>query len=381
VKDVINSTYTDALCNNYCLIESHMIYDGVKTGNSISYLSSMPYTLPTETNITPSVGSLSLISRGDSVINYEVDRVSNGTSTNIFSAPGVTKRADCDVSQVGGAVANKFYDFTANSLAKNIQTDVIARIQGLSTSTSAVNIFSSVNDSTHIYIRNMSNIMNAIATSSVIDITAIPAMRNSGITGSGILVAPDVVVTAKHVCYGIGDTLYFVDNNNVTYPRTISAVNSNMYGVGDICVARLSSDLPPAITPAKVLPVSALTSDLSLGAFTSNNLPMMSTNQFRKINFSMLQGRGEWIYPPDSTSILYPWFSGVPIPGDSGTAVFTIVNNQLVALGTWSTSGGFLNLSFSSGPFNTYDTIDSAITAFGSSHQLTPVDLSGFPTY
>jgi hypothetical protein len=65
---------------------------------------------------------------------------------------------------------------------------------------------------------------------------------------------------------------------------------------------------------------------------------------------------------------------------DSGNPTFALINGEAVLLSVHSTQDGG---PFLSGhlPEGNYESINAAMTTLGGGYQLTPIDLSAFPTY
>jgi hypothetical protein len=149
-------------------------------------------------------------------------------------------------------------------------------------------------------------------------------------------------------------------------------------------IARLDRQLTGSIKPAKIIDKLSLalyttgSVKLSTQAFTSVNIPAIQYNQFRtsKIGISALPWNGNMnnISQPLTSSSYYPWWSKI-VGGDSGNPYFTIINNDVIALGTWYYSGGGPSI------INYQNEINTAIAALGSSTQLITSSLVGFPSY
>jgi hypothetical protein len=110
-------------------------------------------------------------------------------------------------------------------------------------------------------------------------------------------------------------------------------------------------------------------------------LPFFITNQYRSISIdNLLNNNISYISFLNQTSpgyLSYNW-GYAPVSGDSGSAVFTSINGQLVTIGTWWQSGPWYE---SSDIAYYYNDTNTAITAIGSTYQLASVDLTSFPSY
>lgn len=333
---------------------------------------------PVFTAVNPSIGTV------DSSGN--VTYVSDGTANFNVTVNDRTKDAACSMSHTTNKYSTTFNGFVSTSTAKNIVSQMDAMISGLTASPATYDIYSAINDSTHTYTRN-----SGLFASSGVDMTAVPTYTSAGgTTGNGILVSPDIVISAAHVGLGIGTTFYFVTSTSTTVSRTV--IGASNVGTTDIRVIRLDSPFlaGSGVTPAYVLPPTTFFSKVSLAAVNSIMIPVIFTNQFRTLKIQTLygdyynsQGHRIEITELQPTTKYYNWSSTttdanhniVVVSGDSGNALMTVVNGKLVALGTWHFSEVAPDVS-------KYITeIDSAISALGSAYSLTPIDLSGFASY
>ncbi len=317
--------------------------------------------------------------------------VSDGSANFRVKVGNITKNASCPFSITNNTVLTVFNSFAPSSLAQVITDEMNSRIQGLSPSATTENIYSSLDDVNHSYIRNTS-----VFTGSV-DLTSIPVYSSSSHTSfNGVLVAPDILIQANHA-HSSG-TMYFVANDNTTISRTV--VGGTRIGDTDIWVSRLNSPLPSSITPAKVLKNGSL-GIFALGTYqslvsegdkiTSNaiskgTLPAVFSNQFRSLKIGSVNALynlftivyvpgGDQTHQLPTSSLRYlPWYSE-PISGDSGSPGFMIVNGQLVALGTWYTSIALSDI------LANITAINAGISSLGSGYSLTQIDLSAYPTY
>jgi hypothetical protein len=304
--------------------------------------------------------------------------VSNGTVQFTAVNNSVTKAINCAFanSQSSSQTFSGYY--ALNSLASSTMWKTENLISGLSPTSDKIDIFSALNDTTFTYTRNATVFTGAI------DLTAIPAANS--INGCrGILVAADILISAGHCGTPDGTTYYFVTNGNVTVTRTqLSHANVGpfLFGHQEILVTRLSSDLPGTITPAKVFVQNVSPTKISQAAMEYGFVPGIYANRNRNLHIGSLRfaGTGDSIIQftvPQVSSTTHPfynWYDPI-VGGDSGNAVFTIVNGEVVAIGTWSLLGGKgYPISYY------YDSINTAITGLGGSHALTPVDVTGFIT-
>ena len=356
------STYTDVITDFY---------------NSGSIRSTCGVTVvngwhtPVFSSLTPSIGTIDQ----SGVTTY----VGDGLAKFKVVIGTRAKMASCPMLQTSNQFSTVLRGFVSSStLANAIISSAASRINGLTPSGATTNIYSSINDTNHTYIRNTSSLAYAIATTTALDMTAIPAITSGGITGDGVLVAPDIIIDATHVCQS-GATFYFVDNSNVTYSRAATGFRTIAANT-DICVIKLASDVPASIHPAKVLPSGAFNSYMTGQAASLRGIPVMMTNQGRTIGINTileLDNPATFVNhytATSSSSVFWPWYYYVH-SGDSGNAGWIDLNGQFVALGTHFGGASISNIS------NNEAAINAAITALGSPYQLTTVDLSGYPTF
>jgi hypothetical protein len=321
------------------------------------------------TSVTPSVVSVDKVT---GVPTY----ISDGAAQVNATVSGRTKGVVSNVSHTDNQLS--FYGYSPGTVAYAVNAGPNTDIVGKSPSTTTQNIYLSTNDSNKTYVRNTSILTGSL------DLTAIPVYNSAdGTSFAGILVAPDVILMANHMPLPNGTTVYFVDNNNVTSSRTItSGVEAS---TSDIYVARLNSPVATGISFAKVPPSNFWTNFFSPSFYATTSatfqLPFLVTNQFRSIgidNFlNVFPSYVALLNQSTPSYISYLWGYAV-ISGDSGSPVFTSINGQLVTIGTWWQNGIYYSTSNIA---NYYNDTNSAITSLGSSYQLTPVDLSGFPSY
>jgi hypothetical protein len=322
---------------------------------------------PLYTSIIPSVVTIDN--------NGNTTYVSNGTASINVKNNHRTRNIVYPSLQTSPSTQTIFNSFVSGSVTDNISSSISSFINGKTASPTTYNEYSSINDSTHAYIRNVNLWSNGI------DVTCIPAYRGGTTTGRGILVTPDTMVHAAHVGPGIGTTFYFVDNNNTTV--SASVISSSVVA-GDLMIARLDRQLTSSIKPAKIFnklalqPYTTGSFNISNEAFNSHNIFTVQYNQFRTSRIGMwylpASTVNSIVMPSPTSSMMYPWWSQI-VSGDSGNPYFTIVNNEVVAMGTWFYAGG--------GPAISYyqNEINAAITAIGSSTQLTTASLTGFTTF
>ena len=276
-----------------------------------------------------------------------------------------------------------------NQLPVVIQSILNTFLQVTNTPGPTFNIYSATDDTSHSYTRNRAPTFlgNTIGGTGM-DLTAIPVWDNwdsppptgsnpyGGARFNGILVTPDILLQAHHPWAGSGfspQTIYFVDNNNQTVARTVSG-HESVTGT-DIEVVRLTKEVPSTVTPALVFATDALPH--------KTGIPVLWTDQFRElyIGVGVLANNDSILVYQASTNTLFHAYwatahNGV-VSGDSGAPYMTVINNRLVAMGTW-TSGGATRGGGSSFA-GQVSAINTAITSLGSTTSLQTIDASGSP--
>jgi hypothetical protein len=262
-------------------------------------------------------------------------------------------------------IADTFDHYLEDTLGEILNNEIDAAI----VASVDKNVYSLVDHATPAYTRNPNCWITA-------DKTSWPAWNSwaGNQIASGCAITPLHTLHATHATPIVGSTLRFVTNTNTIVTRTIDSLVYS--GQPDLTIAELDSPLPGTITPAKVLPTD-WGDYLSIGS-----CPLVVGNQ------SMHLLLREWhSYTSDPN-----WFvAGEPIKhrasaannrlpvthyitfGDSGSPLYVMIDDELVALGChWSANG----CSF----ISQYMTeINSAIS--GSGYSLTPIDLSSYPNY
>lgn len=372
VNDIVYSDSNTGVFQNICSLS-------VSGGFSSPVFSSAN---PSIATVDPSSGIVSYVSNGTALLNATIN--------------GFTKQIACPVNQVNNIFTRVFYGLNPSSMGWTLDQAVRPLISGKSPGSSQ-NVYSSVDDVNHIYVRNPN-----LFTAGAYDPTPFPALVDGGTTGSGVLIAQDMLVTACHVfgsnpvnggmgCLNVtGSKFYFVDMNNNTFVATVSTstvvVDRGM--TGDLLLVKFSNPLPASIHPALVYSTSTQsTSDyISCPAQKLSVIPILSNNQFRTISVGAVAYATPPVYfvvgigIPNSSTPYVPWFI-YPRGGDSGTAMFEILPSTTtpVALGTYESAGYNGGAGMSIGGY--YSDIVADMAIMGSPYSLNTVDLSGFPKY
>jgi hypothetical protein len=239
-------------------------------------------------------------------------------------------------------------DLNANGHAVNNASNLIqdyageatygvdSRIAGLTASSSTQNIYSAVNDTTHVYTRN------AAAWFADVDLTCLSALTSDGWWVTAI--APKYGVTAYHITtsgggpLATGATVYFVTNANATVTATISAITR--IGSTDLAIVTFSADLPSTITPAMVMPAT-LPID-----FSFVGCPVLYTDQYRKVYVAEVtstssEATSGWGLQSAAAANRTAWTkSGPAAVGDSSNPYGLIIAGRFVLSGAFYNAGG-----------------------------------------
>lgn len=346
--------------SNYSIFSNAISQDLFNLGTNISLTST---TSPIYINYNPSI--LSINSNGNTTW------VSNGTASINVKYNRRTRNVNISSYQSPPSVNKSLLEYITGSIAASISSSTSNLINGLIASGATYNIYSSINDGTFTYIRNTSSWANSI------DFTCIPIYGTSQNKFNGVLVSPDIMITANHIAQRSG-LIYFVDKNNTTVSSSV--VSGSQLGNTDIWVNRIYPPITGSIIPAKVLHPSTFsgsTVKVTLQAIDGNKIPVVVTNQFRTLRIKVgyrLNSNDNAITNPIASSSLQPWTTTI-VNGDSGSPYFVLINGQVVVLGTWFTAGGGPSISFY------FNQINSIITTLSSSNFLITSSLSGFSSY
>lgn len=203
-----------------------------------------------------------------------------------------------------------------------------------------------------------------------------------GGVGGGTLITRKHILLANHVPYpALPFLIYFVDSNNVTYEYKV-VKTSKVVGT-DILIGELDRETDSVFPVYSVLPAnfSKYFSD------TTAKFPVIYSDQEKKALVGEFNGlftvancgtNAQIIAP--STDARRNYFEPLRV-GDSGNPVFTIINNELVLLGSW-----FQYLSETSGVCtllpNYINEVNNTIASFGNSnYKLKIADLNIFKQF
>jgi len=310
-------------------------------------------------NLTPSIATINN--------NMNLVRVADGTSSILItlSSHRITKRADNSVYRVIGTTSSSFSSYNTGSLAQHCSNYIDSSIL-TATPVSAMPIFSTIDNSNAIYVRN------TLCWANSADLTCIsPWNNNTGTEKSGTLISPQHIIFANHFTYPNGTILRFVDNTNNVVNATLST--QAQVGSTDIQIGLLTTPILSTISYAKILPKTIANYLPSLSY--NYTIPTLSTNQFKQAivdDLAQLTMAAQFKVPQNSTRKSF--YTNI-ISGDSGSPSFLIINNQLVLITCWTLA--------SEGPslIDNYDSINATMSALGGGYQLTDISLNSFNTY
>lgn len=179
----------------------------------------------------------------------------------------------------------------------------------------------------------------------------------------GALVSRRHVICASHYWYAIplGTAYRFVSRSGEVFSAV--SLTWTFFPSNDTLLITLDRDIDPQITPAKVMPQGWQTS------YASNALrqPCLAMNQLQEIFVKDYDGAYSNTSPEDN--FLTPVaadrlaLTKTVVPGDSGSPIFTIVNNKLVLLTTWHFPNSGRSVANQTAHFNA---INAAMAVAGS---------------
>jgi hypothetical protein len=339
---------------------------------------------------TPAVATPTPVSGSSSLFQYQSSGTLRG---NVVSRQGETALFSAAVTTQTSAQVDEFNSWVEGSLAGHCNFQVSARASALS-GPSAMSVYSS-QGTTSGYVRNPGFWLADVDFS-----CASPWNSTGGTQIAGTLVSPRHVVFAAHYPIANNAQIVFVSPAGVAHTRQITGIlNHPLYGQGtspyrfgypDIQVGVLNSDLTEeghGVRFARVLPASwldylpSLRQISPIPAIVFNRLEQAGTIGLRSLaNLDMFfdpspEGFvGRFGLELPNSQALQPGQFFIVL-GDSGNPVFILVNGEAVLIGTLTaaTGGSFLTAHI--------DAVNEMMTSLDGGYQLTPVDLSGFPTY
>lgn len=328
-------------------------------------------------NLDPSVGAVA--SDGN------LSRLSPGVMRLRIKTPFVTLPLDIDMRDKTDEPdqPNQFLSTVVGSLAEHCQQQVDSRIanilplhqNGPPSMPKNGPVFTTQDHTTPNYVRNQE------LWCADMDLTCIsPWNSNGGVRKAGVLVTPRHVVNASHYEYNVGNTVRFVEEDGTAHDRVITGKkrhpNYAPYSP-DLTLYTLSSDLPAAITPCKLMPANW---NQYLVQNFFNRPPALGLDQEEKALIIDFHTNGSFLTPVDVSRLI---FHENKISGDSGNPAFLIVNGELVLVTVWTFGGAGSGTPVASHIADLNQMIIDADTQAGVStgYTVTEADFSSFPNY
>lgn len=338
---------------------------------------SLPIDVFTFKSLNPTVGDFNDIDNNQ-LLKYVSDGVceavvigTNNTTNYSFSA-----RSFFNFASSSSGSFNTMISAVAGSTKLNAISSIDTRITNVFPN-SALNIFTTQNHASQIYVRNVNCWCYDID-----DITCIsPWNSTGGAQRAGTLITPRHIIFAAHYPIEVGATVRFVDKNNNVINRTMVARKTHPSYTPyfpDLTVGVLDEDVPPEIHFAKVLPNNWM-DRLPTGV---NRVPSLTLDQQEKALITDVDSITPWrtnFIPPDINSQRYLFYEP-KISGDSGNPAFLIINEELVILTVWTYggAGGGTSITYFVNDINTLihnvDILAGSVTGY----TCTPIDLSSF---
>ncbi len=155
------------------------------------------------TSLTPSVATVD--------DNGKVLRVGDGIAMIQLTARFIKKLILVDCTQVTGVSTTRIVGWVTGSPMYHITNDVNTRLIDKTFSTDAT-LYATKNNTTKAYVRNTTNPLSNI------DMSCLSVYNSYGGTArAGVLVAPDIVIFARHYPLGVGTTRCSVTSNAMKF--------------------------------------------------------------------------------------------------------------------------------------------------------------------
>jgi hypothetical protein len=262
-----------------------------------------------------------------------------------------------NVSQTNAEYTNVF---TYTGLANRISQDIDNRTKVTNVSTQ-ITLYSSVDESTPAYTRNVNNWM-VDYTEALTCLTAANGTSGTAEQKLCTAITKRHCVTAWHFKPSNGDTLYFVTEDNTIISRTVTDVD--ILSDKDGAIVLLDSDLPSAIVPCKIAPHE-------FNTLSATDYALISTDQERKLHcrdIGNFTNSGESVTfgtPTDPDRLaLYEAI----VLNDSSNPIWMAVEGELWLVSTYLTGGG------GAGPYYGYyvadETLNNAIAQINSDNSV-----------
>lgn len=258
-------------------------------------------------------------------------------------------------------------------MRRHVSTTVDSQLSALTAYELNMDIFTTRNTSTGVYVRN-------------------PALwTNCDLTGStannwgGIAITPDIVIYSNHAHASVGSTIHFVTSANTTITRTITAGQAapgyTPYWP-DWWIAKLNQPLPATIKPAKFLPANWKSYIPDHENYNYMRMPTIGLNQFRDatvqdcwfVDNNTAKSMTTTLSPVNSKRLA---FYKNKIGGDSSSPLILPINREPVLLTVWTFGGSGSGTSLTS----QISAISAAMVSLGSAYTIQTISLSAFASY
>lgn len=182
--------------------------------------------------------------------------------------------------------------------------------------------------------------------------------------GGGTLITPQHAITIGHMAFPTNDHVRFVDSGNNVYEREVKGgMGVTAHNNADpYWVMILDRPLPASVEHVRILPPEAyhkLTQSMAkyyeVPACPSGNLPLVGFGALKQafiVDATSLILNGTYSDPGFTVhhSVWFPdwgswWYRTQgsqtdAVGGDSGSPVFVLIQNELVLIGPWQSTGG-----------------------------------------
>lgn len=218
------------------------------------------------------------------------------------------------------------------------------------TLSNAKNVFTSINHSTGVYVRNTNLWLD-------VDLSCWPVRNVTQNTSRylGCLVTRKHLIQAWHARSAVGSTLRFVSPENEIVERKI--VSSVKVGDVDLHLVTLDEEVPENITPCQVFPrevedcIKYVDLPIIAGDQETKLLSKTATYYGKTSEEGVQVGAFIMHYPSEDPEYIAVT-EGI-IPGDSGSPLWMVLNGKLVAMGAHSISLSLTCISYVVDKINT----------------------------
>ena len=314
--------------------------------------------------ITASVSPFRIATINENLITHVQDGVATLTTT----STNVTKTQRIDFVTT---VDENYYDII-DDVSGSARENATDNINNLLSYDKNVNIFSTQSDSEEIYVRNT----NCWAYN--IDLTCISPWNQTGDKKrAGTLISPKHIIFASHYQITTGHTVRFVDSNNNVCDRTMTN-KGNIEFWSDYTIGILDSEVDAGINYCKVIS-SDWEDYFPYATFNYviapvRGVPYLIPDQQKRATISIAASSLNRF--EQSTNPLQLNFYYKKVDGDSGSPMFSIINDELILMNTlFNDSGSQTTLS------DYIDEINQKMTDLNGgddTYQLDEIDLSSF---